>query len=311
MYVGEIIRLARQMTDNNDWGKDQTSMGGVPTGNPTEGITDDLLVGFLNDAQDYITAKIFGVSPDEFTDSIEIPLVSGTEEYSITDNIFLNNRIVSVRFSVDGTAENYRPLRPKTMQERDTRNTGLPEFYIRLNKKVLINPVYSGSGGKIEVTYYRHLDRLDIRRGKIKTKSGSPIQLAMETSVLYDDAALGNTDWICIVDKFGVVKDYNVAVSSYNVGTHTITTASTTLTGVVGDYVVCGRYTTTHTSLDSHCERYLKVHTQKRMFAKDSSSDSIEEDTELQKIEKEIIESYSDSTQDPQSVTILDDNLAG
>lgn len=310
MYVGELLRLARQMTDNIDWAQDTDTIGGVPTGNPTEGITDDLALSFLNDGKDYLAAKIFGVCPDEFTATKTIPLISGQEDYDIDDNLFLNNRIISVRYSPDGNVKNYRPLKAKTMQERDTRSIGTPRYYIRLNRQVLINPIYSGSSGTIEVTFYRAMDNLDVRRGKISNISAGP-NIVLTCGVEYDSPALGRAEYVCLVDKHGVVKDYNVEVTSYSVVAHTITTTASTLNAAVGDYVVCGRYTTTHPEFSDHCARYLKVYTQKRMFAKDSSNDSIEEDAELAMIFNQIIESYADSSQDPVEVPLLDENLAG
>lgn len=310
MYVGEIIRLARQMTDNIDWAQDTDTIGGVPTGNPTEGITDDLILSFINDGKDYLSAKIFGVCPDDFSATKTIPLVNEQEAYDVDDNLFLNNRIISVRYSPDGALENYRPLKPKTMQERDTRRLGTPAYYIRLNRQILINPIYTGTSGTAEVTYYRAIDNLDVRRGKISNKSAGP-NIVLTCGVEYDSPALGRAEYVCLVDKHGVVKDYNVEVSSYSVVAHTITTTASTLNAAVGDYVVCGKYTTTHSELSTHCARYLKVYAQKRMFAKDSSNDSIEEDAELTMIFNQIIEAYSDSSQDPIEVPLLDDNLAG
>jgi hypothetical protein len=154
------------------------------------------------------------------------------------------------------------------------------------------------------------LDNLCTRRGVIASKTSTTITLsASSASLTRDDQALGAAEYICISDRFGVVKDYNVIASSYVSGTGVITIPSQTLSGGAGDYVTVGRYTTTHSKLNEHCERYIRVYASKRMLSKDSSVDIISEDEELRTIEAEIIESYSNITEDPVDVPIIDDLL--
>jgi hypothetical protein len=303
MYIGDLIKLIRQQTDNQDWAKNTT------TGYPTEGITDDLVLAWCNDAQDYLQGKILNTFPDEFVVSNTQSLVANTEEYSISDNLYIGRKFVSVRLSRTGYARDFYSIRQKTLLERDTRN-GHPLFYIPRSGKLLLNPIYQGGSTTMEVNYYRELDNLCTRRGLISSKTSTSITLAASSaSLTRDDEALGGAEYICISDRFGVVKDYNVISSSYNSGTGVITIPSQTLTGVAGDYVTVGRYTTTHSKLNEHCERYIRVYASKRMLGKDSSVDIVTEDDELRGIEAEIIESYSNITEDPVDVPIIDDLL--
>lgn len=106
MYVGRIIDdLIRPKTGNTSFQKNSS-------GQTVEGISNDLILGFFNDALSFLQSRIIAVYPGEFVVENVQSTVNGQEEYSITDNIFLKNKFIAVEYSEDGSLDDYQPLPP-------------------------------------------------------------------------------------------------------------------------------------------------------------------------------------------------------
>jgi hypothetical protein len=294
-YTRTLLEEIREHTDNSEY----TVSGGVFS----EGLSHNLLLKYINEGQELLQGEIILVYPDEFTDE-EIIAMAGVEAYSIADNVFLNNKLLNVEYSSSGQDRDYIPLPQRTLRDRVTFTSTNPSFYIRRNGQLLFNPIPTNTRGRARVTFYRALDRLDIRRGKISSKTATTIVLADDTDL--DNAKLGSAQYICIVSALGVVKDYNVLVSSYDSVTRTITIPSQTLVGAANDYVVVEQYTTTHSTLPINCEKFITTYCQLRTFNKDSSEDSIQETGILKDLRNEIINNYSEMSQDVQEIPELD-----
>lgn len=300
-YVGDLITLARQRTGNVDY-------------SATSGIPDSLMVRTVNHAQSHLQAAILAVFPNEFHTKLEISLTSGTQEYTITDNVFMNNKIVLVEYSQSGNATDYYPLRQGHVFDVRT-SQGQPEFYVRRNGKIVLSHVPSTTSGKIRVTYDRAVDALDIRRGTVNgTPSGTTLVVTNP-----DEASLPlnftTAEYFCISNRFGDVLLYNGKISSYDSGTNTITGAANistylvsgyTLANLASQYITFGKYSTTHSKLPEPCERYLEVYLQKRALTLDESETSLEEDAELKMIESDILNSYTEESRDVDYIPILD-----
>lgn len=300
MYVGRIVSSVRERTDNTQFAKNSSGV-------VTEGVSTDLILEFINDAQEYLQGKLIEVFPSDFTAESEIDIEANVEGYSIPDNIFIGNKIVSIEYSHSGLARDYLTLVSRSIDSRDSTPGNQPRFYIRRSGQVLLNPIPLTAQGKIRANYYRALDRLDIRRGKITSKTATTIVLADDSDL--DSVRLALSDYLCIVDRYGAIKDYNIQVSGYDSGTRTVTIPSSTLVGAANDYVVDGRYTTTHPTSNSHLHRYFRVYAQKRLLLKDESVSAVEEDEELLKIENQIIAAWSVMQEDPIEIPVLDESL--
>lgn len=295
-YAGQLINRIRKRTKNVDF-----SVGS--DGEATAGITDDLILEFINDAQDYIQGRILSVFPDEFTASKDIS-VTGAGSYAIDDRVFMDNRIISVKYSVSGRDRDYRPLSPITIAEQSYDTNTHPYNYVRKNGAIVPSPIATSSVGKFRVDYYRSLDDVDIRRGKISSTSSTTIVLENDSDL--DDNAIGDAEYVCISDINGTVQDYNVVVSDYDSGTRTITIPSQTLTGGVADYVTVGRYTTTHSKLPDEAERFIKLYAQKRVMHTDENTGSTLEDAEVQAALNDILQTFADITQDIEPIPVVD-----
>lgn len=310
--LDHLIYLVRERTKNLDYAADANGVA-------TEGILDNRIIEFFNAAQDHLQAVIINVYPNEFVVSKEISLVANQEEYTISDNVFVNNKLISVEYNSNNNSTDFEPLDQRTIRDRDSRK-GYPNFYIRRGNKLLVNPVPSSSQGRIRVSYYRELDDLDIRRAKISAVSGltsttfTNIDLT-DTDPLPDETSkpinLTNVDHICVIDRDGTVKAYNIPVNTYTAASDLLTPRSTHVFGTgetlaVGDWVVFGQYATTHSKLPNNCERYLLTYVQKRLMTTDESNTSIEEDEELKQIETDIVNSFAEDSRDVKYIPVLD-----
>lgn len=304
--IEKLILQVRSETDNDD----------VPSSTEEKGIPDSDFIQFLNDSQDRLQSLIAARYPQVFIREVEIDIVPNQESYTISDRVFLNNRLHTVEFSCTGLVRDYVELEPATVKERYTDTSPDPCYYIRRAGELLLNPIPSRAGGKIRITYERELDDLDIRRGRVASVTGTPITaITLEADLPAPSTLLSGVevgDYICVCDKDGNVTAYNIPVSSYDSGTRVFTVPSHSLGSgesiVAGSYVTLGRYSSTHSGLPDMCERYLVAYSTLKTLVRDSSEDFTDKNRELSEIESDIIGSFADITRDVDYIAILDES---
>jgi hypothetical protein len=286
------------------------------TGETTSGISTNLILEYMNQAQDHLQAAILATFPQEFTAEKTISMVGNQEEYTVPDRVFVNNKIVTVEYRSGPSLSDYNPLEPANFRDRDT-SPGSPAFYIRRSGKILVNPIPQSTQGDIRVTFYRELDDLDIRRGTISsfTNTGTAITALTLSTTGDDELALAGADYLCVNDRYGTVTMYNIPVSSYSSTTGVVTLVGGSFTFVPGEtisngyYVTVGKYTTTHSKLTDNAERYIQVFAQKRLLQTDEANSSVEEDAELLKIEQDVMNSFADESGDVEWIPVLDEDI--
>ena len=128
------------------------------------------------------------------------------------------------------------------------------------------------------------------------------------------DTTLSEHDFVCIVDKRGNIISRNLEVASIahsgNISTltldaHTPDTYDSTIQ--VGHYVIGGKNATSHSSFDSSVERYLIAYAAWKILKRDSSIDSQEAMTELNRMAREIVDSYALINDDLQFIPEIND----
>lgn len=313
--VDLLIDIIRERTRNVNFSRDSS------TGEVLEGVSNELILEYLNAAQDHLQAIVLATYPNEFIVQKEIPLVGDQEEYTINDHVFLNNKLVCVEIRSSSDARDYYVLDQKSPRERNT-TKGFPSFYIRRSGKILLNPIPQSTQGMIRPSYYREVDDLDISRGVITdsaSTSGNLDSVTVGTGSA-DSYALGRAEYISICGPYGEPKFYNIPVESYDSSSGVITVHSqyvynisdNSITGsgvTTGDTVTIGKYTTTRSSLPDNCERYLVVYAQKRVLVSDHENNSLEEDAELKTLEADILTSFADESRDVKFIPILDPEI--
>jgi len=280
------------------------------------GVQDSSILLAFNHAQDRIMSLIQQQKPNLFQKEVVIDAVYGQEAYDLPADVFGTHMLEKVEYSVSGNENDYSTLDFGSLRERINRVPGTPSFYIRRSGQVLLQPKPQSSSGKIRLTYIRTIPKLDLRRGKVSavTITGSEITtLTLDPTQLTTDnaQAIIDAEWICIVSKEGAIKSQAIPVSDLNTSSGDVTVEAGFLlasgeTIDVGDYVVTGKFATTHSELPDIAERYLIEFGKWRVYKRDSSNDSQESDAERREMEADILATYSEPGKDVMDVPILD-----
>lgn len=301
-----ILAQARRMTNNEDPSED-------------DGIQDSELIPYVNAGQDRIFGKIVTLHPGLFEKEAEIDSVSGQEVYDLPRDCFLSNKITGIEYSSTGDAEDYYPLEKRYKINRDSGSNGLPGCYILKSGQFIANPIPQDSSGKFRVSYIRDIQHLDLRRGKVSavtlnssTKTITSLTLDV-ADTNHDQDTLDENDYICIVDKDGVLQMADIDYSAVNSSTGAVTVDSSFvyLTGeeiTVGDYVVVNKNTSTHSELPRTCERYLIEYLAKKINHRDSSDDFLVSLKELKDMEDDIVDSFAEVDEDITYIAEINDD---
>lgn len=297
-----LITQVRKQSENTDF-------------SDTTGIGDEEIIQYLNDAQHRLQTVILAQHPAVFlTENIQ-NTVARQESYDLPSNAYIGNKVTNVDFSSSGNEVDYTALSLGNLKNRSTGVYGQPFFYIRQSSKLLLSPVPSTSVSKLRIVYVKRIDQIDIRRGIISSvsTSGSSIttligDLSSTTSL--DLTALGNAEYLCIVDTYGNVKMRNLPITSVESTTGAITLDASFEfeegeSVAIGDYLVIGKDTSTHSELERNCEKYLLAYATYRLMRRDSSVDAPEENNELISMEKEIAAAYAEVNDDVLEIPIL------
>lgn len=297
---------------------------GNPASSSTSGIQLDDYLRYMNWAQERMQALILSCKATIFRAEKVLSIVANQEAYTISDHLYLGERMVKLEFSHDSTVRNYRRVPERTISDRYPTPGGYPSAYIRAAGGFLLIPPSSVSSGSLRATYERQLDKLDIRRGTItaSTINGSNQITALSINTASDDAtalaaALISNPYICISDADGNVTAYNIPFSNYNSGTGAFTisggafTLQTGEAAAVGSFITIGKYSTTHSKLKDECERYLQAYAAVKIFGRDAATKEKRDvfETELALIESEIKQSYEQASHDEEEIYISDPEL--
>lgn len=273
----------------------------------TEGIVDEQILRYLNDAQDYLQAAINAANQNNKVFSVEkiINLVGGQEAYSIPGRIFYNKEVQLVELSYDGSTQNYRPIQKLQLFNRDTYQRDAASGYYVRNGQINLVPVPTTSTGSIRVLFEGKLDQLDKRRGTVSVVTGltSTGFTSITIGADADEASVPNLstiDYVCINDAFGNVKAYNIPVSNYNTGTNVLTPGTFTFqtgeTIAVNDFVTFGKYSTTHSKLIDEAESFLVQYAVEQCKADDNHEDVVRQSAFLQRILEGILAATKSQT---------------
>ncbi len=295
------------------------------TVNSTTDISDEEILQYASEAQDRIQSKILAQHPRVFVKEDTVASVQDQEEYSLPSDCYLSGRVHCIEYTDNSNSSQpvYYKLIPGTERNRQSHVSGIPKYYIRRDKmddtggSFIASPKPSTSSGQFRVTYVQKMDKLDIRRGVVSAVTlGSSTITSLTLDVSgdppIDDELSSNSDYMCVVDAIGTIKMRNIRFDSINTSTGVVTINSgfsfdSGETISVGNYVVSGQNTSTHSKLPDSIERYTIAYSALKVFKRDSSSDSQEQTTELLALEKEIVESYQEIEDDLHSIEILED----
>lgn len=311
-YIGDLITEVRRDTENESYSTNNGDSYGIST--------EDFL-RYANFALQRLQAKLVNQNVTLFRRTTDINLVANQAAYVIPDNVYLGESIVDVQYSPTGQESDFREIREIAESYRCFDVGSYVQGYIRRAGQVLVTPVPNESRGVLRVTYERAINKLDIRRGVLDavTISGGAISantLSLDIASDDDTRISGVTDkYLCICDKDGNVKTYNVPYTSYNNAngnfTHLAHTLGTGETAAIGDYITIGKWTSTHTvELNfPEVDRYLSLYMAMKILRRDSNADSELISRELAAIEEEMIETFRTTSKDEWNIQIADEDI--
>lgn len=304
MYVGDLIAKIRRRTGALRYSKGTD-------GYATEGITQETICDFLNDAKDYIQIAIVNTDSTICDEDSIIAVVANQEEYEISDRLVFGNKIRNMQYSNTSQLRDYRDLPQLRDEERRSSTSSSPIGYIRRGKKFSPVPIIDRTGGSFRVEYPRVWDDLQVAIGVISAKTSTTITLNPAETVYYDSVAvnlLNSSSKLCSISTAGVVKDYNISVTSAVSSTGVITIPSQTLNCAVGDLIVIGEYASSHTNHlpTPLVEQYIRVEAQMRVFDQRTSIDAIRETSFLKRIYDAIVEGYENEIMDETDIPLSD-----
>lgn len=301
-YIGDIIDLIRTVSENEDFTENS-------------GIGNDEILQYLNEAQVRIQSAITGTHPHVFQVETEFSTVANQEAYDIPWDAFLGNRIDLVEHSSSTDRSSYITLKQGRLQERiSSRVYSTPSFYIRRSGKILLQPAPGTGNDLLRITYQKRVPIVDLRRGKVLSVtlgSDSITALALDPTIFIDKEAIEQDQFVTVVDRYGSQKMRRIPIDNVDstTGVVTVTPGFVFESGesiAVGDYLVRGGNSSSHSALDDICEPFLIKYGKYQLDKRDSSNDIADSAQDLTDNLKSIVESYSEPEGDVQGIPILD-----
>lgn len=273
-----LIAQAREEAGEVDYSEasDPNERNGVPQSVPLQAFREAVV---------HCQNAIYGVASRTFDNSTIIDGVADSVEYELPENAYLGSSILALEYSRDGSDENYYPLALRDFGYRSNDRAALPSRYVPYGERnFLVDPRLDSSVGSFRVWHGKHLDKPELRRGRITNAANDGTNYTILTldSATADDIALSGDEWICINDRNGVVKYYNIYYTAYDTSAKTITLDSALMADgdiAVGDYVTVGKFTTTHVKLDETAEPIIMAFLRRRFYL-GKSSDDVNAETE-------------------------------
>lgn len=284
----------------------------------TEGIIDEQLLRYLNDAQVYLQASLSNTNQTNklFSSQKEISIIAGQEAYSVPGRLAMNKEFQLVEFSYDGNSNNYRPITKLQLFNRDTYQSDIASGYYIRNGNICLVPVPNTSSGRLRVLFEGTFDNLDKRRGTVQSVAGLTTTSFTSLTVASDadetsSPNLSNIDYICINDSDGNVKAYNIPVSSYVTATNVLTPAASFVfqsgeTIAANDFITFGKYSTTHSKLFDECEPFLIHYVVEQILHADSSEDVVKQSAFLKRMLDSLIDACKSQTAEIQYIPQVD-----
>ena len=302
-YISHLIDDVRQSTENTDV-------------SDTVGIKDGEFLRYMNDAQYRIHNLIIQNHPSIFLTEYTTAIVGDQESYTLPNKAFIGNKVTQVEYASQTSGNNYYyPLRPGSLFERASGpgagfSVGAPYKYIRKAGAILLTPIPTSSTGNLRITYTHRVPKLDLRRGSVASVTLDTNALTITalsfniTTDSIDSTELAKYTRISVVDEEGNVKMSNIKFTAIDTATGVVTIDPTFVyesgeTITAGDYIVAGKYSSTHVMLDELVERYIIAYATAKILQRDSNVTDLQAQSfVLKEMENDILAAYSDVSDD-------------
>lgn len=224
------------------------------------GVSDSEMVGYFKEAKDLIQSTIYqaGLEPELFVGTATLTVATGEVTTDLPSDIYAENAVFYV--SPSGTT--------KKLDKILSFERGYKTGYFLENGTIGFSSGLLQNYSDFVVKYIKKLPDPDIRRGTISAKGANTLTLTSGSSLL---GTL--SDFVTVVDKDGEVIQSDLEFSTFVDPTLTLVDSVSTDVAV-GNYVVMGKYASTHIDLPDECEPYLLQYVEKRVMAKNAASET-------------------------------------
>lgn len=231
-----------------------------------DAITDDLLVLYSNRVQSMIEDRLFITNSKNnlFMETQEITLDESESEYDLAFDIYAKNAIKSVGVLLESGASTYRDPIPFISESEDGRKWGYS-----LKEGKIVFKIQRNITQPIGINYIRKIPTLGKRLGVAITAFAAGTLTVGATTVNITDFE----DFFCTVDANGLVQSRNNKILTYNIATGVLTFTAGTGTIANGQYVIPGKYATSHSQLPAECEKVFLEVLERRISQRQSSTD--------------------------------------
>lgn len=232
----------------------------------TDAIKDDLLVLYSNRVQSMIEDRLFLTNSSNglFQEDETINVIQGQTNYDLPFDIYGKNAIKSVGIKLQGAYGTIKDPIPFISESESGNKWGyaLKESQIMLNlQRSVTEPII--------VTYVRKIPTLGLRFGApISATTLNTVTVGATTKDILDI-----DDYFSTVDVNGVIKTRGHLISSYNKATGLITYVSGTGVPANNEYVIPGKYATSHSQLPLETEKIFLEVLERRIAQRQSASD--------------------------------------
>lgn len=274
-----LVSQVRNSTDNKD----------------VNGISTAEIVGYFNDAQQYITTLIFKNNP--YADFFKVQVAyapNSTGVYTIPDDCYSTNAISMVELLTNNLANvNDGYTRIKPISESEFAYIG---GYTTRNNTICI----SGTNQfPVRLTYFKRLQTLDVRQAKVSA-IGANTFIAMSTTP---------TDLFIMDDHCSTVDAQGSQVVSNIYFTNTsgssLLTANTA--GVTtSQYIVAGKNATNKSELPDECESYLLEYVRQKIYTRNNYDDANKQMYFTEQRQNEVIAIFSKNKKDDDTIPVTD-----
>jgi hypothetical protein len=248
--VEQLIDMARKLSGNTSY-------------DANSGVPQDVFVQYFNNAQDSLMKEVVNLKTKFLLKQVTVPIVNNQETYSYPDDLYMQH-IDTIQWLNSQNGTYYQTLFKSYVKEKITTSTSYPFGYVMQNDGYHLNPPINA--GTLVVSYIKKVPTLQIRSGIISaaTINGSNqlTALTVTNNSLYNETAINDDYFLCVVDKYGEQKAINIEYTSVLNGVFTLSPFQLAdgETVSVGNYILVGKNTINKPEWPDICESYLIKH---------------------------------------------------
>lgn len=297
----QLITIARQLSGNTSF----DSNSGVPQ---------EVFTQYANNAQDSLMKEVVNLKTKFLLKQKFVDVVANQETYSYPEDLYMQH-IDTIQWLDERSGTYYQTLNKSYAKEKVTTTTSYPFGYVMQNDGYHLNPPINN--GVLQLSYIRNLPQLGLRAGIISavTINGTNqvTALSVTNNSVYNETALNDDYFLCVVDKFGVQKAINIEYTSVLNGVFTLSpfTLAEGETVSVGNYVVVGKNKVNLPEWPDICESYLIKHMVYDAKYSDSSPWSTEAKADMAMSFQSLSGSFATLSDDVQDIAITNLDYIG